>query len=76
MEILEKPYKLDKTTIFSIYDDFIYTDMNNYELSRKCNVSYQTIYDLRVGRRHSNLAREYINSKGLDGYWKGYRHPK
>ena len=66
----------DKDTIFSIYDDFMYTDMSNRELSRKYNVSYQTIYNLRRGNSHSDLAREYITSKGLDGYWKGYRHPK
>lgn len=66
----------DKDTIFSIYDDFMYTDMSNRELSRKYNVSYQTIYDLRRGCSYPNLAREYINSKGLDGYWRGYRHPK
>jgi hypothetical protein len=67
---------LDKATIFNIYDDFIYTDMSNSELSRKYNVSYKFIYDLRRGRRHSDLAREYVNSKGLDGYWKGYNPPK
>ena len=69
------PRKLDKATIFNIYDEFTYTDKSNCELSRKYNVSRHLIYDLRVGNRHSNLAREYINSKGLDGYWKGYRHP-
>ena len=68
--------RLDKVTIFSIYDDFIYTDKNNCELSRKYNVSYQYIYALRVGRINSNLACEYINSKGLYGYWKGFRPPK
>ena len=67
---------LDKDTIFSIYDDFTYTNNSNSELSRKYNVSYQYIYALRVGRINSNLACEYINSKGLDGYWQGYRHPK
>ena len=67
---------LDKDTIFNIYDDFIYTDMSNSEIGRKYNVSRQFIYDLRIGSCCSKLAREYINSKGLDGYWKGYRHPK
>ena len=67
---------LDKATIFSIYDEFTYTDNSNIELSRKYNVSRYFIYALRVGRSHSNLAREYINSKGLDGYWKGYNPPK
>ena len=66
---------LDKATIFNIYDEFVYTDKSDCELSRQYNVSYQHIYNLRVGHRCSNLAREYINSKGLDGYWKGYRHP-
>ena len=74
--ITRKPRKLDRDTIFSIYDDFIYTDMNNYELSRKYNVSYSCIYALCTGRRCSNLAREYITSKGLDGYWKGFSPPK
>ena len=68
--------KLDKDTIFNIYDDFMYTDMSNSELSRKYNVSYQYIYVLRVGRINSNLACEYVNSKGLDRYWKGYNPPK
>lgn len=67
---------LDRATLFSIYDDFMYTDKSNRELSRQYNVSYQTIYDLRRGNSHSDLAREYITSKGLDGYWQGYRHPK
>jgi transcriptional regulator with XRE-family HTH domain len=67
---------LDKATIFSIYDDFIYTDMNNSEIARKYNVSRRHISNLRTGNRHSNLAREYINRKGLAGYWQGYRHPK
>lgn len=67
--------KLDQHTIFSIYDDFTYTDKSNNELGRKYNVSRQYIADLRVGRRCSNLAREYITSKGLDGYWKGYNPP-
>ena len=66
---------LDKATIFNIYDEFVYTDKSDCELSRQYNVSYQHIYNLRVGHRCSKLAREYINSKGLDGYWKGYRHP-
>ncbi len=68
--------ELYRDTIFSIYDDFIYTDKNNCELGRKYNVSRQYISKLRLGHRCSDLAREYINSKGLDGYWKGYRHPK
>ena len=68
--------KLDKATIFSIYDEFTYTDKNNCELSRKYNVSPQLIYYLHTGHLHSDLAREYITSKGLDGYWQGYRHPK
>ena len=25
---------------------------------------------------HAYLACEYINYKGLDGYWKGYNPPK
>lgn len=69
-------HKLDKATVFSIYDEFTYTDKNNCELSRKYNVSHQYIADLRVGHCHSKLAREYIKSKGLDGYWKGFRTPK
>ena len=68
--------KLDKATIFSIYDDFTYTDKSNYEIGRKYNVSHQYISRLRRGHRCSNLAREYVNSKGLDGYWRGYRPPK
>lgn len=68
--------KLDKATIFSIYDEFIYTDKNNSEIGRKYNVSKQYISDLRIGRYCSDLACEYITSKGLDGYWQGYRHPK
>ncbi len=68
--------KLDKTTIFSIYDEFTYTDKKNCELERQYNVSRQLISDLRIGRTHSNLAREYITSKGLDGYWCGYRPQK
>ena len=67
---------LDKATIFSIYDKFMYTDMSNSELSRKYNVSSRHISNLRIGHRHSDLAREYITSKGLDGYWQGYRPPK
>ena len=69
------PRKLDKATIFSIYDEF-YTDKKNCEIARKYNVSHLLIYYLRTGHLHSDLAREYINSKGLDGYWQGYRHPK
>ena len=72
----EKRTKLDRDTIFSIYDDFIYTDMNNSEIARKYNVNRYAIYDLRVGRRYPDLAREYITSKRLDGYWQGYRSPK
>ena len=68
--------KLDKDTIFSIYDDFTYTDKKNCELSRKYNVSNKYISKLRTGYRHSNLAHEYITSKRLGGYWKGYRPPK
>jgi hypothetical protein len=71
-----KHSKLDKATIFSIYDEFVYTDKSNSEIGRKYNVSKQHISDLRRGNCRSNLAREYINSKGLDGYWRGYRHPK
>lgn len=72
----EKRTKLDKATIFSIYDEFVYTDKNNCEIGRQYNVSYQSIADLRVGRSYSNLACEYINYKGLDGHWKGYNPPK
>ena len=68
--------KLDKNTIFSIYDEFAYTDKSNCELSRKYNVSYPFIAALRRGNRCSKLAREYITSKGLAGYWKGYRPPE
>ena len=67
---------LDKTTIFSIYDEFTYTDKNNCEIGRQYNVSDQAISNLRRCHRHSNLACEYINSKGLDRYWKGYMPPK
>lgn len=67
---------LDKDTIFSIYDEFTYTDKSNCEIGRQYNVSHQSIADLRTGRRHPNLAREYINSKGLDGYWQGFSPPK
>ena len=67
---------LDKDTIFSIYDEFTYTDKNNCEIGRQYNVSSQTISKLRLGHRHADLAREYITSKGLSGYWQGYRHPK
>ena len=65
---------LDKATIFSICDDFIYTDISNSEIGRKYNVSDKYISRLRLGDRHSDLAREYVNSKGLAGYWQGYRH--
>ena len=68
--------RLDRDTIRSIYDDFTYTDMKNCEIARKYNVSDKTISALRVGRYHSNLACEYVTSKGLDSYWKGFRHPK
>ena len=68
--------RLDRDTIFSIYDEFMYTDMSNYELSRKYNVSYSFISALRIGNRCSKLACEYITSKGLDRYWRGYRPPK
>ena len=74
--ITRKPHKLDKDTIFNIYDEFTYTDKNNCEIGRQYNVSNQFISDLRRGRYCSNLAREYVTSKGLDGYWQGYRHPK
>ena len=68
--------KATKATIFSIYDDFIYTDMSNSEIGRKYNVSNQHISRLRLGQRCSNLACEYITSKGLSGYWKGFSPPK
>ena len=74
--ITRKPYKLDKDTIFSIYDEFINTDMSDREISRKYNLSRRHINNLRLGHCHSKLAREYITSKGLAGYWQGYRHPK
>ena len=67
---------LDRDTIFSIYDEFTYTDKNNCEIGRQYNVSDQSVSDLRRGNRHSKLAREYITSKGLDGYWKGFSPPK
>lgn len=67
---------LDRDTIFSIYDEFTYTDKSNSEIGRQYNLRSQTISRLRLGHRHADLAREYINSKGLDGYWQGYRHPK
>ena len=70
------PHKLDKATVFSIYDDFIYTDMNNSEIARKYNVNCSFISRLRTGCCCSNLAREYITSKGLDRYWRGFRPPK
>ena len=50
--------------------------MSNSEIARKYNVSSRAIYDLCVGKSHSNLAREYITSKGLDRYWKGFSPPK
>ena len=67
--------KLDKTTIFSIYDEFTYTDKKNCEIGRKYNVSRYLISKLRTGHCHANLAHEYVNSKGLDRYWKGYNPP-
>ena len=67
---------LDRDTIFSIYDEFMYTDKSDSEIARQYNVSRRHISNLRTGNRHSDLAREYITSKGLDRYWKGYRHPK
>ena len=67
---------LDKDTIFSIYDEFTYTDKSNYAIGRKYNVSNQHISRLRLGRTHSNLAREYVSRKGLDGYWQGFSPPK
>ena len=67
---------LDKATIFSIYDDFMYTDMSDREIGRKYNVSRRYISDLRRGHRCSKLAREYVNSKGLDGYWQGFSPAK
>ena len=70
------PRKLDKATIFSIYDEFVYTDKSNSEIGRKYNVNCSFISRLRRGHRCSKLACEYVNSKGLDGYWQGYRHPK
>jgi len=70
------PRKLDKDTVFSIYDDFMYTDMSDREIGRKYNVSRRYISDLRRGCYHSDLAREYITSKGLAGYWKGFSPPK
>ena len=75
--IIRKPYtyKLDKTTILSIYNDFINTNMSDREIARKYNVSRRYINDLRRGRACSKLAREYVNSKGLAGYWKGYNPP-
>ena len=68
--------RLDKDTIFSIYDEFTYTDKKNCEIGRKYNVSRYLISKLRTGHCHANLAREYITSKGLDRYWSGYRPPK
>lgn len=68
--------ELDKATIFSIYDEFMYTDKSDSEIARQYNVSRRHISNLRTGNRHSDLAREYITSKGLAGYWQGFRHPK
>ena len=68
--------RLDRDTIFSIYDEFVYTDKSDCEIARQYNVSPRHISNLRICHRHSDLACEYINSKGLDGYWQGYRHPK
>lgn len=67
---------LDKDTIFSIYDEFTYTDKSNYEIGRQYNVSNQHISRLRLGNSHSKLACEYVTSKGLDRYWRGFRPPK
>ena len=67
---------LDKDTIFNIYDEFTYTDKKNSEIGRKYNVSRRHIFDLRTGRYRSKLACEYVTSKGLDGYWRGYNPPK
>ena len=67
---------LDKATIFSIYDDFVYTDKSSIEIGKQYNVSRRHISRLRSGHCHADLAREYITSKGLDGYWKGFKHPK
>ena len=67
---------LDRDTIFSIYDEFTYTDKSDSEIARQYNVSRRHISDLRRGNRHSKLAREYITSKGLSGYWKGFSPPK
>ena len=68
--------KLNKATIFNIYDEFTYTDKNNCEIGRQYNVCSQTISKLRLGNRHPNLACEYVTSKGLDGYWQGFNPPK
>lgn len=70
------PPKLDRDTIFSIYDKFMYTDKSNSEIARQYNVSDPYIYYLRTGRRCSDLAREYVTSKGLAGYWQGFSPPK
>lgn len=67
--------ELDRDTIRSIYDDFIYTNKSNREIGRQYNVSNQYISKLRRGQSRSDLAREYITSKGLNGYWKGYNLP-
>ena len=68
--------ELDRDTIFSIYDEFMYTDKSNSEIGRQYNVSPQHISRLRLGRRRSDLAREYVTSKGLDSYWQGFSPPK
>ena len=67
---------LDKDTIFNIYDEFTYTDKKDCEIGRQYNVSRRHISNLRTGNRHADLACEYINSKGLAGYWKGFRPPE
>src|SRR5574344_84080 len=71
-----KRKKLDKAIIFSIYDKFVYTDKKDCEIGRKYNVSNKYISKLRTGYRNSKLACEYVKSKGLDRYWKGYKPPK
>ena len=67
---------LDRDTIFSIYEEFMYTDKSDSEIARQYNVSRRHISNLRTGNRHSDLAHEYIKSKGLDGYWKRFSPPK
>lgn len=85
MEILERPNDTRPDVLVgcawwnvdeSLLENSTYTDKNNSEIGRKYNVSDPYIYYLRTGHIHSNLACEYINSKGLDEYWQGYRHTK